>query len=138
MTDVALLDLFADKVDFTDSCWLWTGAKNPNGYGVFRGVDRTHIAHRWAYETFVEPCPGLDVDHLCRVRNCVNPDHLEAVTRQENLLRGVGLAAQNAAKTHCPQGHLLSGDNLCGGTPGRKCKICKNKVERERRRRLRA
>lgn len=133
-----LIDRFVAKVEFTDDCWLWTAATNNTGYGIFRGEDRNHVAHRFAYETFVEPADGLDIDHLCRIRNCVNPDHLEPVTRRENLLRGETLTAANTGKTHCPKGHPLVEPNLCGGMNGRKCKTCKNEAERERQRRLRA
>ena len=132
-----VLDRFVDKIDFTESCWLWAGAINNTGYGVFRAEGRAIAAHRWAYETVVEPT-ALDLDHLCRVRNCVNPDHLEPVTRRENLLRGETLTARNAAKTHCPKDHPLTEGNLCGGMRGRKCKTCKNEAERERQRKLRS
>jgi len=80
---------FWPKVDRGGACWLWTGALYVNGYGAFRGPDgRTIRAHRFAYERVVGPIPeGLDLDHLCRVRACVNPAHLEPVTRAENLRR---------------------------------------------------
>lgn len=70
-------------------CWLWTGTIAPNGYGYFAIKGRSQQAHRVAYELLVGPIPdGLDLDHLCRVRACVNPDHLEPVTRSENNRRG--------------------------------------------------
>lgn len=71
-------------------CWLWTGSLSADGYGVMlrRGPGRSNYAHRFAYETFVGPVPeGLELDHLCRVRACVNVEHLEAVTHVENLKR---------------------------------------------------
>ena len=83
---------FWAKVDKTETCWLWTGGQSA-GYGRFGFKGRPNLgAHRFAYELLVGPIPpGLDLDHLCRVRNCVNPDHLEPVTRRENLLlRGGG------------------------------------------------
>jgi hypothetical protein len=71
-----------------EDCWLWQGALT-KGYGAFRGADKKrHEAHRWAYEFLRAPIPpGLTIDHLCRVKTCVNPWHLELVTRQENARR---------------------------------------------------
>jgi hypothetical protein len=91
-------------------CWLWVGGLTRNGYGSFclydAGRQTTSRAHRFAYELLVGPIPdGLQLDHLCRVRSCVNSRHMEPVTSRENSLRGVGLAAQNIVKTHCPRGH---------------------------------
>lgn len=78
-------------VDKTDSCWLWLGAQNGKGYGRFTLSGRNgwkRSAHRYAYELLVGPiAAGLDLDHLCRNRLCVNPEHLEPVTRRENLRR---------------------------------------------------
>ncbi|MEU6204615.1 HNH endonuclease signature motif containing protein [Micromonospora musae] len=76
-------------------------------------MGRTINAHRAAYYLFVgEVAEGLELDHLCRQRRCVNPNHLEPVTGRENVLRGVGLTAKNATKTHCPRGHELAPGNL--------------------------
>lgn len=108
-------------------CWLWTGATYPAGYGK-TGVDgRTLLAHRVSYELFVGPIPeGLQLDHLCRVRNCVNPAHLEPVTAAENTLRGNGPAAVNARKSSCVRGHPLSGNNLYVCPRGRReCRKCR-------------
>lgn len=89
-------------------CWLWTGTLNGNGYGEFyNGAGKKHLAHRISYQHYIGTIPsGKILDHTCRVRCCVNPQHLEPVTNQENVLRGALL------KTHCPQGHPYSGDNL--------------------------
>lgn len=121
-------------------CWLWTASKNKGGYGqVGVAAGKPALAHRVAYQTLVGPIPeGLELDHLCRVRNCCNPDHLEPVTRQENARRGLrnGFALQ----THCLRGHPLTGDNLrivrtyCG--TGRVCRECarvRDRIYRERR-----
>ena len=89
---------------------------------------------------FGEVPKGLQLDHLCRVRDCVNPYHLEAVTQQENILRGESASAKHARKTHCINGHPLSGDNLYlrpdrGDRAGRACRECqriRNKAREER------
>ena len=103
-------------------CWRWTGAMMRNGYGQL-GVGGKHFAaHRYCYEHYRGQIPpGLDLDHLCRNRWCVNPDHLEPVTRSENLKRGIKRGEHNRAKTHCPQGHPFSGNNLYIHPSGRRC-----------------
>ncbi len=94
-------------VELPNGCWQWTAAKHDAGYGRFRFAGKMVYAHRWAYETLVGPIPeGLQIDHLCRNPPCVNPSHLEPVTNRENTMRGL------TPKTHCPQGHPYSGDNL--------------------------
>jgi hypothetical protein len=116
-------------------CWRWTGSIRPNGYGSFQGAS----AHRVAYELFVGAIgPDLCVDHLCRVRDCVNPLHLEAVTRAENTLRGTSPAAENARKTTCKRGHPLSGENLYLSNGARSCLACRRETSRAAMRRLRA
>ena len=119
---------FFDKVVVNPEtgCWEWTACRNRDGYGRFKLDGRKRYAHRVAYELIKGKIPeGLQIDHLCRVRACVNPDHLEPVTCRENLHRGETFNAANAAKTHCPQGHPLSGDNLYVRPDGRRgCKTC--------------
>lgn len=127
-----MVERFWPKVNKTKTCWLWTGSKNNKGYGqIARGAPAPRnkkmvYAHRVSYEMVNGPIPeGLSLDHLCRMPSCVNPAHLEAVTHKENTLRGVGFAAVNARKTHCPKGHPLSGENLCvPRMPWRICKEC--------------
>ena len=131
------VERFWTHVQKTDSCWLWTRTKDTGGYGVFclSKPYRKVPAHRFAYGLLVGPIPaGLDLDHLCRVRNCVNPAHLEPVTRHENLRRGVGVRTMvNAARTHCIRGHLLSGDNLYVNLKGeRHCRECARMHDRQR------
>ncbi len=117
---------FWTKVDKTGTCWLWTGAKKATGYGVFRkhADQNPRPAHRLAYEELIGPVPeGLELDHLCRVRACVNPAHLEPVTGRVNILRGFSPPAQNARKTECINGHPLIPENLYLHGQ-RKCKTC--------------
>lgn len=107
-------------------CWGWAGRKQPDGYSKFRDNNRSSLAHRYSYEHFRGPIPdGLVIDHLCRNRSCSNPAHLEAVTMRENLLRGEGIFAKNARKTHCKRGHALTGDNVYRTHLGhRGCRAC--------------
>lgn len=127
-------------------CWLWTGTTN-GGYGSFTiphenprpyRTGRSVRAHRWAYEYLIGPIPeGLDLDHLCRTLRCVNPNHLEPVTRGENQRRGTSLWAQNARKTHCRRGHPFTPENILDPVSGRReCRECKREHGRQRRRRL--
>lgn len=123
------------------NCWIWKAGKDRKGYGIFYvgpTAGKVQKAHVVAYESTKGPIPeGLLLDHLCSNKSCVNPDHLEAVTSRENSLRAVkAIAAINAKKTHCPEGHPLSGENLLisnnGHNGARRCKTCKNFLERAR------
>lgn len=109
------------------SCWLWIASKFRNSYGQFRDEAlKTVGAHQFSFRHFKGPIPeGLQIDHLCRVRHCVNPDHLEAVTCRENLLRGATITAEHAAKTHCPQGHPYDGENTYHYEGTRGCLKCR-------------
>lgn len=113
-------------------CWVWIAACNKGGYGSFDH----QTAHRYSYEMHKGPVPsGLVLDHLCRVKCCVNPDHLEPVTQKENVKRGTLAEAQSArgsAVTHCPQGHPYSGANLYVGAHGRMCRTCHREKSRKR------
>ena len=114
-------------------CWLWTASLDGYGYGQF-GKSKGVVlkAYRLSYELLVGPVPdGLEIDHLCRVRACLNPDHLEAVTHRENMRRAALL------RTHCPSGHQYSGDNLYVNRGSRFCRRCHVLSERARRATLR-
>lgn len=110
-------------------CWRWSPPRQ-NGYGVMHVDRKQKYAHRLAYEALVGAIPaGLEIDHLCRVRNCVNPAHLEPVTLRVNSLRGQSFAARNWAKSHCKNGHPFSEQNtwlrrLPSGNVSRVCKEC--------------
>lgn len=122
-------------------CWLWLGGLNANGYGVApwrRGRGST-LAHVATYSKTIGPVPdGLEIDHLCRVRCCVNPDHLEAVTHKINSQRGE--CGKNTGKimrsrTQCKRGHSLSGENLLiTSNGGRRCRSCVRQQSQDRRR----
>lgn len=106
---------FLKKIDDSGKCWNWTASKFFNGYGQFTLYGRKNFkAHRFSYELFKGEIPkGFDLDHLCRNRSCVNPDHLEIVTRKVNLLRGdLSTNNHNKKKTHCPKGHEFKESNL--------------------------
>lgn len=110
----------------SSGCWEWIGSKTKNGYGQIRIAGKLISAHRYAYEEINGVIPlGLDLDHLCRNRACINPNHLEPVTRSENLKRAVGMGAYQKTKTGCPSGHPYAGANLYLHPSGRRvCKRC--------------
>ncbi len=120
-------------------CWLWIGYICKDGYGILRG----RCAHRFAYEDYIGPIPdGLEIDHLCKTRSCVNPEHLEPVTHAENIARGDYKTPnhRNLRKTHCPKGHPFSGENLIierkkDGGERRRCRECVKEMVRLRRQR---
>ncbi len=113
-------------------CWVWKG-KLKAGYGRLRVNGVITRAHRYSYETYRGDIPeGLVLDHKCRNRACVNPDHLEPVTNYVNTMRGENFAALNKAKTACPHGHSYTLTNTYVDGRGRRyCRTC----ARERKRR---
>jgi|GEM_PF-1714746 len=134
-----VLERFWAKVDRRgpDECWPWTSTRNDQGYGMFSLPGHQHIyAHRFAYELLVGPIPeGLTLDHLCRVRHCVNPAHLEPVTNRENSLRGESQAAQQARQTHCLRGHPFDEANTYRrpDNDARQCRACSRLRNAQRR-----
>lgn len=114
------------RTDEATGCHVWIGRLNSGGYGEISVNNRNRRAHVVAYTlTRGEVPDGLELDHLCRNRRCCNPDHLEAVTHRENMLRGLGVGSENARKTHCAKGHEFSPRNTYwrkGG--GRGCRLC--------------
>jgi hypothetical protein len=117
-------------------CIVWTAyTARRNGYAYFTVANRTTLAHRYVFEFFKGPIPeGFTIDHLCRNTSCVNPFHLEAVTRGENVLRGVGPLAINAKKTHCLNGHEFTEANTQRVPNGRNCRMCANERAKLKRR----
>lgn len=132
---------FVEKIDYSSECWTWSGSLDTSGYGLFRD-GKLWKAHRWAWTRTVGPIPPrMQIDHLCRNRACVNPDHMEVVTQRENMRRGTGFSARNARKTHCPQGHEYTPDNTVifpSQPTSRRCLTCTRKWSRESERRRRA
>lgn len=110
-----------------NGCWAWTAYRNPKGYGMTSAGLASRLAHRAAWALAGRALvKGLTLDHLCRNRACVNPDHLEQISNRENVLRGDTLPAANLRKTHCTAGHALSGSNLVTRQNGeRRCRTCR-------------
>lgn len=113
-------------------CWLWTAALNHDGYAWFSVMGVACLGHRWSYERVHGRVPeGTELDHLCRVRRCVNPKHVEPVPHRVNVLRGESFAADNAAKAACPSGHAYTRNPTNGR---RECKPCARSHAAHRRR----
>lgn len=125
-----------------NNCWIWQGKFNRHGYGILKVMmadnkSRPYAAHRFSYLVIRGNIPDeLELDHLCRVISCVNPHHLEAVTRKVNNDRSTSLSAQNSKKTHCKRGHEFTGENTKiilkpYKLPGRQCRQCIRYLKRK-------
>lgn len=125
-----------NKMAQINGCWIWQGTERKNGYGgagkrLSRGKWSTVSAHRLSYETFVGPIPkGLTIDHLCRTKLCINPDHLEAVSQKVNNFRAPNYVGN---RTHCPSGHEYSAENTNTSSNRRRCLTCHRLRESQRR-----
>lgn len=118
----------AQSIKITDDCWLWGKSCTPGGYGRIYIGHKGFTAHKVIYETLVGKIPkGYELDHLCRNRACINPEHLEPVTHRENVLRGKSVAAFNAKKSCCKNGHKFTSENTYFRLDkyARECRICR-------------
>ena len=129
------IERFWSHLDATGDCWEWTGCRR-DGYGLVWWLCSMRSAHRIAYELLVEPIPDrFTIDHLCRNRGCLNPDHMEVVSIRVNTLRGYGRTAMQARRIHCPQGHVYDSPNIYRPRSGsRQCRACKRLRDKRRRR----
>jgi hypothetical protein len=136
--DTIRTDLKANSKKDDKGCWIWQRSINTSGYGQAydRRIKKGVRAHRLSYEMFTGLIPeGLALDHLCRVRACINPAHLEPCTTKENVLRGISVAAENARKTSCMRGHPFTDGNYTVTNGTRQCYECKrirDKVTRKK------
>lgn len=127
--DQVLEDLW-DKIKVNENgCWIVQTRSLDRGYARLRLDGKFQRVHRFTYEVNKGKIPsGLQIDHLCKNRTCCNPEHLEAVTQKENLLRSDGVNTRNSKKTHCPKGHEYTPDNIyiqkTKYSLGRRCKTC--------------
>ncbi len=131
------MENFWARVQKTETCWLWIGGKTEKGYGNFSTPSGYVLAHRFSYFNFKgELIDGLTIDHLCRNHDCVNPEHLEQVTIQENIIRAVPFRKKSILRhqrTHCLNAHEYNKENtILLKVGGRICKQCL-KIKRPKR-----
>lgn len=126
---------FESSIDKSEDCWEWWGTIYNTGYGRFMVKKKQYLAHRWSYEHYVGPIPsGMVIDHLCRNRSCVNPEHLEPVTNEENLFRGKGYRIMNGMDDSCIHGHKYTSENTYWEPNERtiRCRTCARERDRKR------
>lgn len=126
MTRMSLEARFLSRVKQGNDCWIWNGSKVKAGYGHLKVNGRIAMAHRVSYELFVAPIPeGYVVHHLCRNTSCVRPEHLRAVTQQQNVHAAIN---SRATRTHCPKGHPYDAENTYWRPDGqgRGCRTCRS------------
>lgn len=136
---IPLFDHFRllSKVSVVESgCWEWQGYKKKSGYGEMSINNKLFIVHRLSYSVFKKPIDeNLVIDHICRNRSCINPEHLREVTQKENVLENsLSIQSVNSKKTHCKNGHEFSVENMIYNPTGRECKICRYFRSNSRRR----
>jgi len=127
------------QLDILSGCWIWKGNLNPDGYGVIKIKGKGLLAHRFSYEYYNDKIKeGLTIDHLCRNKACVNPQHLEPVTLQENIKRGLTgkINHRNTRKAYCIHGHEFNEENTYYHKEHRTCRICKAVREKKYRREI--
>ncbi len=114
-------------------CWLWLGDSVKGGYGRSAVKGRKWLVHRLSYRVFIGEIPdGLTIDHKCKMTCCCNPQHLEAVTMRENVMRGTSISKINAEKTFCSRGHEYTEENTYYYKDGRReCCICMDARNKE-------
>lgn len=134
-------DRFWDKVlKLENGCWQWAATKNNLGYGQFWNGTKNVLAHRFSLGLHNITIPlGLECDHKCHNRSCVNPSHIELVKHSENISRGIGVGKVELQKTHCPYGHPYDSQNTYITTEGHRfCIACRNRRNRDYRRKLKS
>lgn len=121
---------FWQKVDFANDCWVWQAELTHDGYGRFKTNGHKLPAHRWSYEYFFGTISiNLQLDHLCRTRNCVNPYHLELVTAQTNTIRG---QLARGRSLYCGKGHYKTSETLYKYDDIVRCKLCDKERHKEK------
>jgi hypothetical protein len=128
-----LAHIKVEAAGYLTPCWLWTAYVAPHGYGTFRLGGRMMLAHRAAYELLRRPLTeSFEVDHLCRNRTCVNPEHLEEVVRDTNWRRSDAVTRKYSDQTHCKRGHAFDEANTYRYGTGRICRACRRMYARQR------